>query len=118
MFGLCAVVFYANALQVGQRWKSVFGESPDEQLLCGHSYLGGFAAVAAAWALCSHDWTAIAFAGIMLVLAASGAKLKSFHLQVQYGLIGILTLYRVVVVNLHSEIPQHTHVQMRCSRCR
>src|SRR5260370_3620383 len=28
-------------------------------------------------------------------------------------MIGILALYRVVVVNLHSEIPQHTHVQMR-----
>jgi predicted membrane protein DUF2339 len=113
MFGLCAVVFYANALLVGQRWKSFFGDSPDEQLLCGHSYLGGFAAVAAAWALCSDDWTAVAFAGIMLVLAALGAKLKSFHLQVQYGLIGLLTLYRVVVVNLHSEIPQYTHVRMR-----
>jgi hypothetical protein len=113
MFGLCAVVFYANSLLVGQRWKLFFGESPDEQLLWGHSYLGGFAAIAAAWALCSGDWTAIAFAGIMLVLAALGAKLKSFHLQVQYSLIGILTLYRVVVVNLHSEIPQHAHVPMR-----
>jgi len=113
MFGLCAVVFYANALLVGQRWKLFFAESPDEQLLYGHSYLGGFAAVAAAWSLCSDDWTAIAFAGIMLVLAALGAKLKSFPLQVQYRLIGILTLYRVVVVNLHSEIPHHTHVPMR-----
>ena len=113
MFGLCAIVFYANALLVGQRWKPFFAESPDSQLLWGHSYLGGFAAVAAAWALCSRDWTAIAFAGIMLILAALGARLKSFHLQVQYGLIGALTLYRVVVVNLHSEIPQYTHVQMR-----
>jgi len=113
MFGLCAAVFYANALLVGQRWKLFFNESPDERLLFGHSYLGGFAAVAAAWALCANDWTAIAFAAIMLILAALGAKLKSFHLQVQYGLIGILTLYRVVVVNLHSEIPQYTHVRTR-----
>src|SRR6266481_5740714 len=113
MFGLCAIVFYTNALVVGQRWKLFFAESPDAQLLCGDSYLGGFAAVAAAWALFSNDWTAIAFAGIMLVLAALGAKLKSFHLQVQYGLIGILTLYRVLVVNLHSEIPQHTHIPVR-----
>jgi hypothetical protein len=113
MFGLCAIVFYANALVVGQRWKLFFAESPDTQLLCGDSYLGGFAAAAAAWALCSNDWTAIAFAGIMLVLAALGAKLRSFHLQVQYGLIGILTLYRVLIVNLHSEIPQYTHVPVR-----
>lgn len=113
MFGLCAVVFYANALLVGQRWKLFFDESPDEQLLWGHSDLGGFAAVAAAWALSSDDWTAVAFAGIMLVLAALGAKLKSFHLQVQYGVIGVLTLYRVGLVNLHPEVPYHTHVQMR-----
>jgi hypothetical protein len=113
IFGLCAIVFYANALLIEEHWKIFFDESPDEQLLCGHSYLGGFAAVTAAWALCSNDWTAIAVTGIMLVLAALATKLKSFHLQVQYGLISILTLYRVVVVNLHSEIPQHTHVQMR-----
>src|SRR5271169_3712427 len=113
MFGLCAIVLYANALLVGQRWKLFFLESPDEQLLYGHSYLGGFAAVAAAWALCSNDWTAVIFAGIMLTLAALGAKLKSFHLQVQYGLIGLLALYRVVVVNLHYEVPQYTHVQIR-----
>ena len=113
MFGLCAIVFYGNAILIGQSWRLFFGESPDEQLLCGHSYLGGFAAVAAAWALCSNDWTAVILAAIMLVLAALEAKLKSFHLQVQYGLIGLLTLYRVIVVNLHTEIPPHTHVQMR-----
>jgi len=78
MFGLCAVVFYANALLVGQRWKLFFGDSPDEQLLCGHSYLGGFAAVAAAWALCSNDWTAIAFAGIITRFFALGF-FSSYH---------------------------------------
>lgn len=113
MFGLCALIFYLNALFVGQRWKQYFADSLDSPLLCIHSYLGAFAAAAAAWALCSHDWTAIAFAGITLTLAALGQKLKSFHLQVQYGLLGMLTLYRVVLVNLHTEVPQYTHVQMR-----
>ncbi len=31
----------------------------------------------------------------------------------QYGILGLLTLYRVSVVNLHSEVPQYTHVQNR-----
>jgi len=113
MFTLCAAVFYLNALFIGERWKSFFGESPDVQLIDGHSYLGGFAAASAAWALCSQDWTAVAFAGIMLTLAVLGQKLRSFHLQVQYALIGTLILYRVVLFNLHSEAPAHTHIAMR-----
>jgi len=113
MFGLCAIVFYLNALLVGQRWERAFRESLDARLLCVHSYMGGFAAAAAAWALCSGDWTALAFAGITLSLAALGSKLKPWHLQVQYGLLGLLTLYRVYVVNLHLESPQYVHVQMR-----
>lgn len=113
MFGLCAIVFYLNDLLIGERWAQAFGGWPDAQLLSVHSYIGGFAAVAAAWALCSHDWTAVAFAGIMLALAALGWKLKSFDLQLQYGAIGVVTLLRVVAVNLHTEVPQYTHVPLR-----
>jgi hypothetical protein len=113
MFALCAAVFYLNALFVGQRWRPFFSDSPDAPLLKAHSYVGGFAAASAAWALFSADWTALAFAGIMLTLAVLGRRLKSIHLQVQYGALGLLALYRVVVVNLHSEVPQYTHVQNR-----
>ncbi len=113
IFALCAVVFYLNALFVGYRWPQFFDGMPDAPLLTTHSYVGAFAAAAAAWAFCSGDWTALAFAGIMLTLAALGQKLKSFHLQLQYAALGLLTLYRVVVVNLHSDVPQYTHVRMR-----
>jgi hypothetical protein len=113
MFALCAVVFYWNALFVGRRWARFFSDLVDQQMLRTHSYIGGFAAAAAAWALCSADWTALAFAGIMLALAVLGQRWKSVHLQVQYGILGWLALYRVAVVNLHSEVPQYTHVPMR-----
>jgi hypothetical protein len=113
MFALCAIVFYLNALLVGRRWRLFFVEFPDSQLLSGHSYLGAFAAVSAGWALCAHDWTALAFAGIMLVLAALGHKFKSLHLQVQYGVIGALVAHRVAVVNLHSEAAPHVHISTR-----
>jgi hypothetical protein len=113
MFALCAVVFYLNALFMGQRWKQFFDDVPDAPLLSAHSYVGAFAAASAAWALFSGDWTALAFAGVMLTLAVLGQRLKSFHLQVQYGVLGLLALYRVAVVNLHSDVPQHTHVQAR-----
>jgi hypothetical protein len=113
MFALSACVFYLNALLVGKRWRSLFIEFPDAQLLSVHSYLGAFAAVSAGWALCSHDWTAVAFSGIMLALAVLGNRLKSVHLQVQYGLVGTLVIYRVVLVNLHSEAAPHEHISTR-----
>ena len=113
MFGLCAVIFYSNALFVGQRWRLFFNDPPDAPLLRVHSYVGAFAAASAAWALFSGDWTALAFAGIMLTLAVLGQKLKSFHLQVQYGILGLLALYRVAVVNLHSDALENTHVPAR-----
>ena len=116
-FALCAVVFYFNAVFVPQRWR-LFGQWRDPQLLSLHSYIGAFAAVSAAWALCSNDWTALAFAGTMVLLAAAGRGLKSTglktsHLQAQYGVIGCLALYRIAVFNLHTEVARFTHVQSR-----
>jgi hypothetical protein len=113
LFAVCALVFYINALGVGSHWKNLFDGSPDRPLLTIHSYLGAFAAASAAWALFSHDWTALAFAGIMLILAALGRTLESPHLQVQYAFLGVLTLYRGIVVNLHLESLEHSHVRMR-----
>ena len=113
LFSLCAVVFYLNAFGVGWRWKDFFEDSPDRPLLTVHSYLGAFAAASGAWALFAHDWTALAFAAVMLAVAALGRALESPHVQVQYALLGALTVYRGVVVNLHLESPEHAHVQMR-----
>src|SRR6266481_4203089 len=113
LFSLCAVVFYINALGAGSRWKELFPGSPDRPLLTIHSYLGGFAAACAAWALFSHDWTALAFAAVMLIVAILGRALKLQHLQVQYALVGALTLYRGIIVNLHLESPEHAHIRLR-----
>lgn len=113
MFALCAVVFYLNALFVGSRWARFFSDPPDTQLIGVHSYLGGFAAMSGAWALCSGDWTVLGFAGIMLTLALLGKSLSSRQLQLQYGAIGLVSLYRVAIFNLHAETPQYTHVPTR-----
>jgi Predicted membrane protein (DUF2339) len=113
MFALCSVVFYLNAFVVGTRWARLFDDSPDAQLVLAHSCLGGFAAISGAWALCSGDWTALAFAGIMLALALMGKNPASRHLQLQYGAVGLVTLYRVAAFNLHSDVAQYTHVPTR-----
>jgi hypothetical protein len=114
MFGLCAVVFYANALLIGRRWPKFFQDSPDAPLLALHSYIGGFAAVSSVWAFCSNDWTALGFAAIMLTLAAFQRKLRSLHLVVQYaGVIAPLTMFRVFAVNLHTDVLLPAHISMR-----
>ena len=113
LFAFCAIVFYLNSPGLGSRWKEFFDRSPDRPLLTVHSYLGAFAAATAVWALFLQDWTAIAFAAVMLILAAAGRALESRHLQVQYTLLGLVTLYRTAVVNLHLESPEHAHVRMR-----
>jgi hypothetical protein len=113
LFAFCAVVFYLNDLAIGTRWKEFFESSLDCRLLTVHSYLGAICGATAAWALFTKDWTAIAFAALMVTLAALGRALESRHLQVQYALLGILAFFRAIAVNLHLEAPEHAHVYMR-----
>ena len=113
LFTFCAVVFYLNDLAIGVGWKEFFEGSLDRRLLTIHSYLGAISASTAAWALFTQDWTAIAFAALMLVLAAIGRALESRHLQVQYSLLALLAFFKAVAVNLHLEAPEHAHVRTR-----
>ena len=113
VFGLCAMVFYLNALRIGSRWKEFFNASLDRGLLGIQSYLGAFAAASAAWAFFSNDWTALGFGGILLVLAMLGRRLASRQLQIQYALLAALTFYRAIVFNLHIESPLQAHIQTR-----
>ncbi len=113
LFALCAVVFYLNSLYVGSRWKEQFSSALDRRVLEIHSYLGVCAAATTAWALFAKDWTALAFAGIMLVLAVLGRRLASRHLQIQYALLAALTLYRAFVFNLHIDSPSNAHITSR-----
>jgi hypothetical protein len=113
LFGLCAAIFCLNALYIGSRWKDHFTDTFDGRLLDIHSYFGAAAAATAAWALFTYDWTALAFAVIMLTFAALNRRLESRHLQIQYALLGLLTLYRAIVFNLHIESAAHSHITTR-----
>jgi hypothetical protein len=113
LFAVCGVALYLNALYVGSRWKASFSAALDRRLLDIHSYFGAFATATAAWALFANDWTALAFAAIMLILAVFNRRIESLHLQIQYALLGALTLYRVVVFNLHIESSAGTHITTR-----
>jgi hypothetical protein len=113
LFAVCGVALYLNALYVASRWKESFRAALDRRLLDVHSYFGAFATATAAWALFAKDWTALAFAAIMLALAFLGRRLEMRHLQIQYALLGALTLYRAYVFNLHIDSPAHAHITTR-----
>ncbi len=113
LFAVCGLALYLNALYIGSRWKESFRTALDTRLLAFHSYFGAFATATAAWALFAYDWTAVAFAAIMLALAFIGRRLESRHLQIQYALLGALTLYRTLAFNLHIESPAHAHITAR-----
>jgi Predicted membrane protein (DUF2339) len=113
LFAVCGVALYLNSLYIATRWKESFRAALDRRLLDVHSYLAAFATATAAWALFSKDWTAVAFAALMLVLAALGRCLESRHLQIQYALLGLLTIYRAFAFNLHIESSSGVHIATR-----
>jgi uncharacterized membrane protein len=113
LFGLCAIVFYANVFGFKTRNRELFHKRLDDGLLTAHSYIGAVSAGAGAWALFTQDWTAVAFAGVMLALAAFSRGFPSNHLQVQYTAIGLATLFRATTVNLHAEWGHEIHYPLR-----
>jgi hypothetical protein len=113
LFGTCAVAFYLNALGIGRKWKEFFDASPDGGLLTTHSYLGALCGAAAVWACFTGDWTAVAFAGVMLLLAALAKRIVSQHLQLQYLFFAALVAGRAFAVNLHLQSTNGIHVTLR-----
>lgn len=113
LFGVCAAVFYGNALAIGRKWKQYFEQSPDRELLILHSYFGVIAAAISAWAFFVQDWMALGFAALMLLLAWTGKRFASQHVQLQYMFLGILTAWRGFAFNLHVEHVSGIHLKMR-----
>lgn len=113
LFGTAAILFYLNACFVARRWSDDFGTGWDTQLMRGHSYVGAFMAGVACWAVFVHEWTAVAFAAVMLVLAAISLRVRSSDLQVQFAVFGLMSVVRAVLVNLQWDAPAHVHIPER-----
>ena len=98
MFALCAAVFYLNALFVARRWR-VFGDWPDTGLIATHSYIGAFAAVAAAWAFCSGGWLAVAWIAVAILLALVMQWVPDRHLAWQANAVAACAVVRTFAFN-------------------
>ena len=113
IFGLVAMTLYANTVILQRRWPELFSAEVDAWFVVLQSYLGAFAGASAIWALLGNDWTAVGFASTMLILAALNRWRTSIHFQAQQALLGVVTLYRALTVNLHVEAAGQVHVAMR-----
>ena len=113
LFGLCAIVLYMNAMGIERKWREFFTDGLDGGLLTTHSYVAAFSAAACVWAGFTGDWTALAFAAVMLTIAALARNFESPHLHAHYAVLGAVTLYRAVAINAHFETPRGTHLAMR-----
>jgi hypothetical protein len=113
LFGLAALVFYSNFLFLASKYRELFADSTEQLLLLVHANLGVFTAATAAWACFTFDWTAVAFAALMVALSAFAGRLNSPHLQSHAGFLGVLAAYRLYAFNLHLDIADSRHITLR-----
>ena len=101
---------------VWRSWPGFFNDFIDRlDADWAHSYIGAFSAASAGWALFSGDWTAVAFAAVMVALAVARHKALS-HFILQVAIRVARTVDRVSPdghQHLHNEVPQYTHVRLR-----
>ena len=108
----CSAIFYANALFIHRRWKSLFA-SIDGPLAIVQSYIGCATAFLGAWCIFTGDWTAISWAVLMLGAAFAKKYLDDNHLLAQGAVLFIAAWYTSVVVNCHLDNVYPHHIATR-----
>jgi hypothetical protein len=108
----CGVLFYLNAHLIARRWSALFRDI-DAIFADLHSYLGCVTVFIGAWAVCTSDCTAVAWALLMLGTAWASRRLASNHLLVQAWLLTGAAIFRAVISNCHwTQVYPH-HLTMR-----
>lgn len=108
----CSVLYCCNAFYLRGKWHDFFGEL-DGGLAAVQSYLGGVTAFLGAWAIFTSDWTAVAWAALLLGAAFGGRRLKNSALVLQAWALSGAVLIRAAVFNLHFDNPYPHHLAMR-----
>jgi hypothetical protein len=108
----CAAIFYFNAQFLRRKWNALF-ERFDEYIAVVQSYLGCLTAFLGAWAIFSSDWTAIAWA-VLMVSAACGVRwLNDRNLLVQSCVLAVAAAAQGLVVDCHFSIQYPDHITAR-----
>jgi hypothetical protein len=109
----CAAVFYFNAHFVRRRWKSLFSGF-DEFAAVAQSYIGCFTIFLGAWAIFTSDWTAIAWAALMLGAAAGVRWLNDRHLLLQSCAFVVAATIQGLLADCHFTVQYPAHFGLRC----
>lgn len=108
----CATVFYFNAHFLRTKWKDFFAGF-DKLTAIAQSYIGCFTIFLGAWAIFTADWTAIAWATLMLGAAAGVRWLNDRHLLLQSCALVIATTIEGIVTDCHFSVQYPAHIGVR-----
>lgn len=107
LFGVAAMVFYANAHWVARRWSALFPHEFDRRLMTRLSYAGAFMAFTGVWVLLPEAQTAAAWAALGLVLALAKWRWKLPDLGYQANALALAAAVRALAVNLDATEKYH-----------
>jgi len=100
MLGTLAGVFYFNSEVVTRAWLRLVSSSREAVALRLFSYIAAFCAFAASWQAWPHQWSAVAWAAMALVLAMAGRRFTALDLARQSYLFSAVSFFALFMVNL------------------
>lgn len=92
-------LFYLNAHWLRQRWAELFSSTLDGRLLTVQSYCGAFTLALGLWAVAPYQWTALAWAGLLIVLAFGSLRTRTIDLYQQVLILAAIVTFRTFWVN-------------------
>jgi len=106
------ILFYLNAHPLRLRWPELYSEWVDQQMLMAQSYFGAFTLALGLWAIVSWEWTALAWAVLMVALAFANLRYKTVDIYQQALLLAVSVTVRTFWVNLPSALAGTNHEHM------
>jgi len=108
----CSLLFYVNAHWLARRWKQFFA-GIDRHFTTVHSYIGGVTIFLGTWAIFTAQWTAVAWAALMLVGIWTARRLATRHLLAQSWVFCAAALLRAGLSNAHYDNLYPHHIAAR-----
>ncbi len=97
-------LFYLNAHPLRLRWPELYSEWIDQQMLMAQSYFGAFTLALGLWAIMPYQWTALAWAILLIGLAFASWRYKTLDIYQQTLVLSVVVTVRTFWVNLPSAV--------------
>ena len=103
LFGVAAVVFYANSHWIPRRWPDLIQTDLERLCLRRLSQMATILAIAGAWIAWPHAWTAVAWAALGVILTLAGRRWLVQDLSIDGMACMAAAVLRVLFVNLEAK---------------